>query len=317
MILVDQAETSLHDLRLEIQRLWPNLNVVTEISTITDEGHMRYLFKEYNPHLVFHAAAYKHVPMMDDNPCESVRNNVLGTKILADLSVEFNVHKFVMISTDKAVNPTNIMGCSKRICEKYVQSLDLAEKNGVVNGTTQFITTRFGNVLGSNGSVIPLFEKQIHDGGPVTVTDPNVERFFMLISEACKLVLEAGIKGKGGEIFAFDMGKPVKIVDLAKLMIQISGRKDVKITFTGLRPGEKLYEEVLANDEKSIRSEFNKKIRIANIREYDFTKVRHEIETLIYISSLYDKQRTVTKMKEIVPEFNSSNKVYTSKRGGF
>lgn len=313
IVLVDQAETPLHDLRLEFQRLWPNLNVVTEISTITDENHMRYLFKTYNPYFVFHAAAYKHVPMMEDNPCESVHNNILGTKILADLSVEFMVHKFVMISTDKAVNPTNIMGCSKRICEKYVQSLDLAEKNGLIKGTTQFITTRFGNVLGSNGSVIPLFEKQIQEGGPVTVTDPNIVRFFMLISEACKLVLEAAIKGKGGEIFVFDMGKPVKIVDLAKLMIQISGRKDVKITFTGLRPGEKLYEEVLADDEKSIHSDFNDKIRIANIREYDFKKVRYEIETLISLSSLYDKQQTVSKMKEIVPEFNSSNKAYASR----
>jgi FlaA1/EpsC-like NDP-sugar epimerase len=265
--------------------------------------------KDYSIDYVFHAAAYKHVPMMENNPCESIQNNVYGTKILADLAVKYGVKKFVMISTDKAVNPTNVMGCSKRICEIYVQSLNKAVKEGVIKGETQFVTTRFGNVLGSNGSVIPLFKKQIKNGGPVTVTDPNIIRYFMLIPEACELVLEAGTKGNGGEIFVFDMGKPVKIADLAQRMINLSGAKNVEIKFTGLRAGEKLYEEVL-NDKESSMPSFNDKIRIAKVREYDYAKVSLKIDELIEKSKLYDEMLTVMKMKEIVPEYKSNNSIY-------
>lgn len=270
---------------------------------------MEHIFKTFMPDYVFHAAAYKHVPMMENNPCESIQNNVYGTKILADLSVKYGVKKFVMISTDKAVNPTNVMGCSKRICEVYVQSLNKAIKEGCVKGVTQFVTTRFGNVLGSNGSVIPLFKKQIRNGGPVTVTDPNIIRFFMLIPEACKLVLEAGTKGNGGEIFVFDMGKPVRIADLAQRMINLSGAKNVEIKYTGLRAGEKLYEEVL-NDKESTKPSFNNKIRIAEVREYDYSEVCRKIDCLIETSKLYDDMATVKKMKEIVPEFKSNNSIY-------
>ena len=270
---------------------------------------MENIFKTYRPEYVFHAAAYKHVPMMENNPCESIMNNVYGTKVLADLSVKYGVKKFVMISTDKAVNPTNVMGCSKRICEIYVQSLNKAIISGEVKGETQFVTTRFGNVLGSNGSVIPLFKKQIQAGGPVTVTDPNIIRFFMLIPEACELVLEAGVKGNGGEIFVFDMGKPVKIADLAQRMINLSGAKNVHIKYTGLRAGEKLYEEVL-NDAESTKPSFHDKIRIAQVREYDYEKVNNDIESLVEISKQYDDMATVKKMKDIVPEFKSNNSVY-------
>ena len=272
---------------------------------------MEAIFKMFRPHYVFHAAAYKHVPMMEDNPCEAVQNNIDGTRIIADLAVKYGVKKFVMISTDKAVNPTNVMGCSKRICEIYVQSLDKAIKDGHIKGETQFVTTRFGNVLGSNGSVIPLFREQIKNGGPVTVTHPKIFRYFMLIPEACKLVLEAGTMGKGGEIFVFDMGKPVKIADLAKRMIKLSGANHVDIKYTGLRDGEKLYEEVL-NDEEVTKPTFNKKIKIASVREYDFDTVSQSINRLIAHSYEYDVMNTVKEMKEIVPEFKSNHSVYES-----
>jgi FlaA1/EpsC-like NDP-sugar epimerase len=249
--------------------------------------------------------------MMEDNPSESVRNNIIGTRIIADLAVKYNVKKFVMISTDKAVNPTNVMGCSKRICEIYVQSLDKAIKDGKIKGQTQFVTTRFGNVLGSNGSVIPLFKEQIKKGGPITVTDPNIIRFFMLIPEACKLVLEAGTKGNGGEIFVFDMGKPVKITDLAERMIRLSGAYNVKIEYTGLRPGEKLYEEVL-NEEETTKPSFHKKIRIAMVREYDYHEVCRDIDDLYEKSKQFDDMQTVAKMKEIVPEYHSNNSIYST-----
>ena len=270
---------------------------------------MENIFRRFRPDYVFHAAAYKHVPMMENNPTESVENNIYGTKVLADMAVKYGVKKFVMISTDKAVNPTNVMGCSKRICEMYVQSLNNAVRSGKVEGCTQFVTTRFGNVLGSNGSVIPLFKQQIKAGGPVTVTDPNIIRYFMLIPEACELVLEAGVKGNGGEIFVFDMGKPVKIADLAQRMINLSGAKNVEIKYTGLRAGEKLYEEVL-NDKESTKPSFHEEIRIANVREYDYSEVERDIEELIEVSKQYDDMLTVKKMKEIVPEFKSNNSVY-------
>ena len=309
LILVDQAETPMHDMRLMMQKEWPQTEAHTIVTSICNKKRMEAIFKKYKPEYVFHAAAYKHVPMMEDNPSESVHNNVYGTKVIADLSVKYYVKKFVMISTDKAVNPTNVMGCSKRICEIYVQSLDKAIKDGLVLGITQFVTTRFGNVLGSNGSVIPLFKEQIKNGGPVTVTDPNIIRYFMLISEACKLVLEAGTKGKGGEIFVFDMGKPVKIADLAMRMIKLSNAKNVEIVYTGLRPGEKLYEEVL-NQAETTKPSFHKKIRIANVREYNYNDVCCDIDNLITISQRFDDMKTVQKMKEIVPEYKSKNSIY-------
>ena len=309
MVLVDSAETPQHDIRLMMAKRFPDIKAETIVTTICSHSRMENIFKTYRPEYVFHAAAYKHVPMMENNPCESIMNNVYGTKVLADLSVKYGVKKFVMISTDKAVNPTNVMGCSKRICEIYVQSLNKAIISGEVKGETQFVTTRFGNVLGSNGSVIPLFKKQIQAGGPVTVTDPNIIRFFMLIPEACELVLEAGVKGNGGEIFVFDMGKPVKIADLAQRMINLSGAKNVHIKYTGLRAGEKLYEEVL-NDAESTKPSFHDKIRIAQVREYDYEKVNNDIESLVEISKQYDDMATVKKMKDIVPEFKSNNSVY-------
>ena len=309
LILIDSAETPQHDIRLMMAKRFPTIKAETIVTTICSKSRMEHIFKTFMPDYVFHAAAYKHVPMMENNPCESIQNNVYGTKILADLSVKYGVKKFVMISTDKAVNPTNVMGCSKRICEVYVQSLNKAIKEGCVKGVTQFVTTRFGNVLGSNGSVIPLFKKQIRNGGPVTVTDPNIIRFFMLIPEACKLVLEAGTKGNGGEIFVFDMGKPVRIADLAQRMINLSGAKNVEIKYTGLRAGEKLYEEVL-NDKESTKPSFNNKIRIAEVREYDYSEVCRKIDCLIETSKLYDDMTTVKKMKEIVPEFKSNNSIY-------
>ena len=336
MMLIDQAETPQHDIRLMMQKDFPDIDAEVVVTSISRQRRMEAVFRTFRPDYVFHAAAYKHVPMMEDNPSEAVLNNIWGTKIIADFSVKYGVKKFVMVSTDKAVNPTNVMGCSKRICEIYVQALNnflaKGEKiNDNVNvndnsklntqnssspfrgrqegASTQFVTTRFGNVLGSNGSVIPLFREQIKNGGPVTVTDPRIVRFFMLIPEACKLVLEAGTKGNGGEIFVFDMGQPVKIADLAKRMIMLSGAKDVEIEYTGLRPGEKLYEEVL-NELEGTKPSFHEKIRIAEVREYDYAEVAKEVDELIEISKQYDDMATVKKMKDIVPEYKSNNSVY-------
>ncbi|MCH5238156.1 MAG: polysaccharide biosynthesis protein, partial [Muribaculaceae bacterium] len=280
LILVDQAETPMHDLRLMMKERWPNVEALTIVGDIADKRIMERLFNLHKPHYVFHAAAYKHVPMMEDNPYEAVINNIYGTKVIADLAVKYGTKKFVMVSTDKAVNPTNVMGCSKRICEIYVQSLDAAIKNNEIDGSTAFVTTRFGNVLGSNGSVIPIFQEQIKKGGPVTVTHPDIIRFFMLIPEACKLVIEAGTMGKGGEIFVFDMGQPVKIADLAERMIKLSGAKNVKIKFTGLRDGEKLYEEVLNDQEKTLPT-FHPKIKIAKVREYSFKEACKDLDKLV------------------------------------
>ena len=303
LMLIDQAETPQHDIRLMMAKQFPDVKAETIVTSICDQTRMNRIFRTFMPEFVFHAAAYKHVPMMENNPSEAVRNNVLGTKVIADLSVKYGVQKFVMISTDKAVNPTNVMGCSKRICEIYTQSLSRAQQQ------TQFVTTRFGNVLGSNGSVIPIFREQIRNGGPVTVTDERIVRFFMLIPEACKLVLEAGTKGNGGEIFVFDMGQPVHIVDLAKRMIQLSGAKNIEIKFTGLRAGEKLYEEVLSELENT-KPSFHDKIRIAQVREYEYNKVRQDIDDLISTAQQYDDMSTVKKMKQIVPEFKSNNSIY-------
>lgn len=310
MMLIDSAETPQHDIRRMMAHDFPSVPCATVVTSITKADRMENIFKTFLPEYVFHAAAYKHVPMMEDNPCESIQNNVLGTKILADLSVRYGVRRFVMVSTDKAVNPTNVMGCSKRICEVYVQSLNKAERDGVVKGQTQFITTRFGNVLGSNGSVIPIFERQIKAGGPVTVTDPNIIRYFMLIPEACELVLEAGTKGEGGEIFVFDMGKPVRIADLARRMIELSGAKGVEIKYTGLRDGEKLYEELLSESEAT-KPSFHEKIRIACVREYDWSDVSREIDALIAQSHTYDDMAVVASMKRLVPEYISNHSKYT------
>ena len=308
LILVDQAETPLHDIRLELQDRWRDIDAETIIADISNATRMEEIFKEYKPQYIFHAAAYKHVPMMEDNVSESIQINVYGTRTIADLAVKYGAEKFVMISTDKAVNPTNVMGCSKRICEIYVQSLakKLQQKGGHV---TQFITTRFGNVLGSNGSVIPRFRDQIQRGGPVTVTHPEIIRYFMTIPEACRLVLEAGSMGNGGEIYIFDMGKPVKIVDLAKRMISLSGRTDVKIEFTGLRHGEKLYEELL-NVKELTKPTYHEKIMIATVREYDYDEVKERIQKLIDVSYTYDQMKTVSAMKDIVPEFISKNSCF-------
>ncbi len=318
MILIDQAETPQHDIRLMMAKDFPDIMAEVIVTSISRQRRMNEVFEKYRPDYVFHAAAYKHVPMMEDNPSEAVLNNIWGTKIIADNAVKYGVKKFVMVSTDKAVNPTNVMGCSKRICEIYVQSLDRALKQNKWSDKetrnsntqiTQFVTTRFGNVLGSNGSVIPLFREQIKNGGPVTVTHPDIIRFFMLIPEACKLVLEAGTKGNGGEIFVFDMGKPVRIADLANRMIRLSGAKNIEVKFTGLRAGEKLYEEVL-NEMEGTKPTFHNKIRIAEVRQYDYEEVNQEILDLIEISKQYDDMATVKKMKEIVPEFKSNNSVY-------
>ncbi len=317
MMLIDQAETPEHDIRLMMKREFPDIKAETLVTNICHRSRMEQVFETFKPHYVFHAAAYKHVPMMENNPSEAVLNNIYGTKVIADLSVKSGVKKFVMISTDKAVNPTNVMGCSKRICEIYVQALDrmlkieqLKQKPSSSSKKqhyyTQFVTTRFGNVLGSNGSVIPLFREQIRNGGPVTVTDERIVRYFMLIPEACKLVLEAGTKGNGGEIFVFDMGRPVKIADLAARMIKLSGAKNVEIKYTGLRDGEKLYEEML-NDKEKTKPTFHEKIRIAKVREYDYEQVAKDIDELIEISKQYDDIATVRKMKEIVPEYKSEN----------
>ena len=309
MVLIDQAETPLHDVRLMMARGWPDIESYTVVSDICVRERMEELFEEHRPDYVFHAAAYKHVPMMEDNPEESVRNNVDGTRVIADLAVKYGTRKFVMVSTDKAVNPTNVMGCSKRICEIYVQSLDQAIKDGKVSGRTQFVTTRFGNVLGSNGSVIPLFKEQIKRGGPVTVTHKDIIRFFMLIPEACKLVLEAGTMGNGGEIFVFDMGKPVRIVDLAERMIRLSGVKGIEIRFTGLRDGEKLYEEVLNEDETS-KPTFHPKIKIAQVRAYDYADANLRIDALVHACAVEGDMQIVKRMKEIVPEFKSQHSKY-------
>lgn len=309
VISVDAAETPSHDIRLMMRREFPDIPCETIVTSICRKDRMEHIFSTYKPEFVFHAAAYKHVPMMEDNPCEAVQNNIEGTRIIADLAVKYGVRKFVMISTDKAVNPTNVMGCSKRICEIYVQSLNKAQKEGTVAGSTQFVTTRFGNVLGSNGSVIPLFRRQIKNGGPVTVTHPDIIRFFMLIPEACKLVLEAGTMGKGGEIFVFDMGKPVRIADLARRMIRLSGVDNIEIKYTGLRDGEKLYEEVL-NDKEITLPTFNPKIKIAKVREYDYAEVNKAISGLVNVSTGFDAMEVVRVMKEIVPEYKSKHSVY-------
>lgn len=303
LVLVDQAETPMHDVRLYMARNHNDLKVWTIVGSITNKEQMERIFSEHKPEYVFHAAAYKHVPMMEDNPAMAVQNNIFGTRVIADLAVKYGTKKFVMISTDKAVNPTNVMGCSKRICEIYCQSLDAHQD------TTQFITTRFGNVLGSNGSVIPIFKEQIRKGGPVTVTHPDIIRFFMLIPEASRLVLEAGTMGKGGEIFVFDMGEPVKIADLAKRMIRLSGTKDVKIEFSGLRDGEKLFEEVL-NDKEQTKPTLHPKIKVAAVRKYPFElALQNEIE-LYNISTSFDNMAIVKKMKEIVPEYKSNQSKY-------
>ncbi len=310
MMLIDQAESPQHDIRVMMKRDFPDIPCETVVTSISRRTRMEYIFQSFRPEFVFHAAAYKHVPMMEDNPSEAVLNNIYGTKVIADMSVKYGVDKFVMVSTDKAVNPTNVMGCSKRICEIYVQSLNAKLRKEANGGDyTQFVTTRFGNVLGSNGSVISLFREQIKRGGPVTVTDERIVRFFMLIPEACKLVLEAGTKGNGGEIFVFDMGQPVKIADLAKRMIALSNAKGVEIEYTGLREGEKLYEEVL-NEMEGTKPTFHDKIRIAQVREYDYDEVSREIDELVDIAKQFDNMATVRKMKEIVPEYKSNNSVY-------
>ena len=309
MILIDQAETPMHDIRLMMQRQYPDIKNETIVTSIANSKHMESIFREHKPEYVFHAAAYKHVPMMEDDPAIAVQNNIYGTRVIADLAVKYGTKKFVMISTDKAVNPTNVMGCSKRICEIDCQSLNQARQEGKVQGETQFVTTRFGNVLGSNGSVIPIFREQIQNGGPVTVTHPDIIRYFMLIPEACKLVLEAGTMGRGGEIFVFDMGKPVKIVDLAKRMIQLSGATNVEIKFTGLRDGEKLYEEVLSDKEGNL-STTNPKIMVAQVRKYDYETACENERRLMEVSETFDDMAIVKVMKEIVPEYRSRQSKY-------
>ena len=329
MVLIDQAETPMHDVRLRMARKYPHIKAWTIVSSISNQTHMEEIFRDHKPEYVFHAAAYKHVPMMEDNPAMAIQNNIYGTRVIADLAVKYGTKKFVMISTDKAVNPTNVMGCSKRICEIYCQSLNKALqdlKNGIkpenyenikdklmqadgTLGVTQFITTRFGNVLGSNGSVIPIFKEQIKNGGPLTVTHPDIIRFFMLIPEACQLVLEAGTMGNGGEIFVFDMGKPVRIADLAQRMIDLSGAKNVQIKYTGLRDGEKLYEEVLTDTEQT-KPTVHPKIKVASVREYQYNEALKNEEELHELSFTYDDMKIVKKMKEIVPEYKSRQSKY-------
>ncbi len=312
LILVDQAETPMHDMRMYMANNHKDIHVETIVTSICKQSRMEAVFAQYKPEYVFHAAAYKHVPMMEDNPAEAVQNNVFGTRVIADLAVKYGTKKFVMISTDKAVNPTNVMGCSKRICEIYCQSLnnslwEKTQKTGKM--TTQFVTTRFGNVLGSNGSVIPIFKEQIKKGGPVTVTHQDIIRYFMLIPEACRLVLQAGTMGHGGEIYVFDMGKPVRIADLAKHMIDLSGAKNIEIKFTGLRDGEKLYEEVLSGAEQT-KPTSHPKIMVAQVREYPYDlALNNEIE-LYNLSLNADDMAIVKKMKEIVPEYKSRHSKY-------
>lgn len=317
LILIDQAETPMHDIRLMMASQFAGIRNYTIVGSITDKVHMEKIFSEHRPEYVFHAAAYKHVPMMEDNPAMAVRNNVEGTRIIADLAVKYGTKKFVMISTDKAVNPTNVMGCSKRICEIYCQSLGKAIQEGTFQAVTvdgqkadtQFVTTRFGNVLGSNGSVIPIFREQIKKGGPLTVTHPEIYRFFMLIPEACKLVLEAGTMGKGGEIFVFDMGQPVRIADLAKRMIKLSGAENIEIKFTGLRDGEKLFEETLNDEEASVPTH-HPKIMIAKVRSYDYAIARQNEDKLLKLSYTHDDMAIVRQMKIIVPEYKSKSSKY-------
>lgn len=309
MTLIDQAETPMHSIRRMMRREFPDIPCQTIVTSITNAPHMESIFSSCRPEYVFHAAAYKHVPMMEDDPAIAVQNNVYGTRVIADLAVKYMTRKFVMISTDKAVNPTNVMGCSKRICEIYCQSLNQAIQEGRVQGVTQFVTTRFGNVLGSNGSVIPIFKEQIRAGGPITVTHPDIIRYFMLIPEACSLVLEAGTMGRGGEIFVFDMGQPVKIVDLARRMIALSGAKNVEIKFTGLRDGEKLYEEVL-NDKEGTIPTANPKIMVARVREYDYPTACENERRLMEVSRSFDDMAIVKVMKDIVPEYKSRHSKY-------
>lgn len=312
LICYDMGETPMHNLRLELEEKYPSLHFVPIIGDVRSRERLEFVFRSYHPQVVFHAAAYKHVPLMEENPCEAIRVNVYGTRNVADVSVKYDVEKFVMISTDKAVNPTNIMGCSKRLAEIYVQSLSIAIRKGEIKGKTKFITTRFGNVLGSNGSVIPRFKEQIKNGGPVTVTHPDIIRFFMTIPEACRLVLEAGTMGDGGEIFVFDMGEPVKIAELARRMIELAGfrpDKDIGIKYTGLRPGEKLYEEVLS-DEEGTKETPHKKIRVAAVREYNYEEVVHHVELLTQLSTEVKIAEMVKEMKTFVPEFKSNNSVY-------
>ena len=327
LVLVDQAETPMHKVRLFMEREYPALKCWTIVGSVANQSQMEQIFKQHRPEYIFHAAAYKHVPMMEDNPAMAVQNNTYGTRVIADLAVKYGTRKFVMISTDKAVNPTNVMGCSKRISEIYCQSLDRAiqhQRESFQNSTdeplvlkqfdgspaiTQFITTRFGNVLGSNGSVIPIFREQIRRGGPVTVTHPDIIRYFMLIPEACQLVLEAGTMCKGGEIFVFDMGKPVRIADLAQRMIDLSGAKNVMIKYTGLRDGEKLFEEVLTSDEHT-KPTLHPKIKIASVREYPYELALRNEEELYRLSFTYNDMKIVAKMKEIVPEYKSHQSRY-------
>lgn len=312
LVCFDMGETPMHNLRLELEEKFPRLKFIPVIGDVRSQERLEFTFRTYHPQVVFHAAAYKHVPLMEENPCEAIRVNVYGTRNVADIAVKYGIEKFVMVSTDKAVNPTNIMGCSKRLAEIYVQSLNRAIQKGEVQGKTKFITTRFGNVLGSNGSVIPRFKEQIKNGGPVTVTHPDIIRFFMTIPEACRLVLEAGTMGNGGEIFVFDMGEPVKIADLARRMIELSGfrpDKDIEIKYTGLRPGEKLYEEVLS-DEENTKETPHPKIKVAAVREYDYQEVVPHIELLTRLSTEVRIPDMVIEMKNVVPEFKSKNSVY-------
>ena len=312
LVCYDMGETLMHNLRLELEEKFPRLKFIPVIGDVRSQERLEFAFRTYHPQVVFHAAAYKHVPLMEENPCEAIRVNVYGTRNVADIAVKYGIEKFVMVSTDKAVNPTNIMGCSKRLAEIYVQSLNRAIQKGEVAGKTKFITTRFGNVLGSNGSVIPRFKEQIKNGGPVTVTHPDIIRFFMTIPEACRLVLEAGTMGDGGEIFVFDMGEPVKIADLARRMIELSGfrpDKDIEIKYTGLRPGEKLFEEVLS-DEENTKETPHPKIKVAAVREYDYQEVVPHIELLTRLSTEVRIPDMVIEMKNVVPEFKSKNSVY-------
>lgn len=312
LVLFDNAETPMHEIRLELEKKFPDLEFTPFIGDVRQKERLQMAFKRYQPQVVFHAAAYKHVPLMEENPCEAVRVNVVGSRMVADLCVQHNVEKMVMISTDKAVNPTNVMGASKRLAEIYVQSLGLAIERGEIPAKTRFVTTRFGNVLGSNGSVIPYFRKQIANGGPVTVTHSDITRYFMTIPEACRLVMEAATMSTGNEIFVFDMGEPVKIVDLAEKMIRLAGyvpNEDIKIEFTGLRPGEKLYEEVLSNEENTVPTQHSK-IRIAQVREYSRDEVLPAYDRLDDLALLVEVEDTVRLMKQVVPEFKSNNSIY-------
>ena len=312
LVLFDNAETPMHDLRLELGERFKDLDYVPVIGDVRQERRLDFVFRKYRPQVVFHAAAYKHVPLMEENPCEAVRVNVIGSRNVADKCIEYDVEKMVMISTDKAVNPTNIMGCTKRLAEIYVQSLGLAMDRGELKGRTKFVTTRFGNVLGSNGSVIPRFREQIAKGGPVTVTHPEITRFFMTIPEACRLVMEAATMSKGNQIFVFDMGESVKIDTLARRMITLAGfvpDKDIMVEYSGLRPGEKLYEEVLSNAENTIPTEHNR-IRVAKVREYEYVKANETIAVLEDLSLKVHIPEMVKLMKETVPEFISNNSEY-------